>query len=163
MPVRSRAIGGLIVVVAALGLLYAGWRMMRYDETSGCRACGRPIHALSRVVAEGDGEREIYCCPACALAEERQTGKKVEVVELTHYHTHEALSPGEALLVVGSSVNHCLRHAPLVTRDRSPSHLDFDRCSPSALAFASAAEARAFAAENGGSIMTLPELRAISQ
>ena len=88
----------------------------------------------------------------------RQTGQNIDVVELTDYSTHSALDPDEAFLVVGSGVNHCLRHEPLLDQQRAASRLDFDRCSPSVLAFSSEGEARVFVVNNGGRLSRFEEL-----
>ena len=82
------------------------------------------------------------------------------MVELTDYYSDSGIEPQEAFLVVGSAVNHCLRAAPLLDQRKATSHLEFDRCSPSVLAFSSQAQARDFLAKNGGSLSTLDELAA---
>ncbi len=88
----------------------------------------------------------------------RETGQKIRVVELTDYPTHAGIEPDEALLVVGSSVNHCLRAEPLLDQQRAANRLEFDRCSPSVLAFSSEAEARGFMAKSGGRLSRFEEL-----
>ena len=90
----------------------------------------------------------------------RQTGQRARVVELTDYYSDAGIEPQEAFLVVGSAVNHCLRVGPLVDEHKAANRLEFDRCSPSVLAFSSKAEAREFLAKNGGRLSTFEELAA---
>ena len=155
---KSLTVGVVVVVALALALGYVGLRMLDGERDQACAACGRPVHAQARVVGLVDGESRTFCCAACLLMDHRQTGQNIDVVELTDYSTHSALDPDEAFLVVGSSVNHCLRHEPLLDQHRTASRLDFDRCSPSVLAFSSEGEARAFVVNNGGRLSRFEEL-----
>ena len=151
-----------VVVVVALGLVlgYVGRQMLDSERDQTCAACGRPVHSHAKVVGLVDEDPRTFCCAACVLMDHRQTGRKIEVVELTDYSTHTVVEPEEAFLVVGSRVNHCLRNEPLLDQHRAASRLEFDRCSPSVLAFSSEAEARGFVAKNGGRLSTFEELAA---
>ena len=55
-------------------------------------------------------------------------------------------------------MNHCLRTEPLVSEGKEVRHLEFDRCSPSIMAFGGEQAAKEFIAENGGTLATFAEL-----
>lgn len=158
MQKNSVRVGVVVVIALALLLGYVGRQMLDSERDQTCAACGRPVHAHARVVGLVDEESRTFCCAACVLMDHRQIGRKIDVVELTDYSTHTVLKPEEAFLVVGSRVNHCLRNEPLLDQDRAASRLEFDRCSPSVLAFSSEAEARGFVAKNGGRLSRFEEL-----
>jgi len=153
------AIGGAVFLLLALLLGYGGWRLLENERVSACHACGRPLGGHTQTVGMVDGARELFCCPACALALQRQTESEVEVVELTAHDSQKPLSPDEAFLVVDSRVNHCLRSEPHLDEHRQVSRLDFDRCSPSVLSFSSESAARAFIAANGGKLMDFEDMK----
>ena len=161
MQKNSVRVGVVVVVAFALLLGYIGLRMLDSERDQTCAACGRPVHSHAKVVGLVDEESRTFCCPACLLMDRRQTGQKIGVVGLTDYSTHTAIEPDEAFLVVGSKVNHCLRHEPVLDQPRAAGLLDFDRCSPSVLAFSSEAEARGFMAKSGGRLSTFEELAAL--
>lgn len=107
------------------------------------------------------GKRGVYCCPSCALAEHRQSGKPVQVVELADYMGGPVLVPSKAFLVRDSDVNMCKRHMEAaVDSDKRPMQVHFDRCSPSILAFRDLQTARNFAAQHGGRVLPFAELAA---
>jgi hypothetical protein len=148
---RARQILGLgIVVVFALGLGYAGWRMTRSTQGELCQASGRPIHADMRTVAFVGEKRGVYCCPTCALTEGAQMHQAVRFEQVADYETGHPLRPADAFAVEGSGVIPCFRPHGMVNRDGQAVPIDFDRCSPSIIAFANLAAAERFASEYGG-------------
>jgi len=154
----------VLVVFGALG--YLGWRTLETNEASSCAACNRPLHSESAVWADVDGESQQFCCVACAIWVERQTGAEVTVTRVSDYASTAVLEPSEATFVAGSNVNHCLRQHSVFDPQRTtldhgkePGSLEFDRCSPSILAFSSRSAAAQFAAREGGRLSTLAELR----
>lgn len=149
-----------IAVLALAGLGYAGWHYIAEREQHSCLACSRPVHDHSRTIAFVDGKRGVYCCPACALSEHRQTEKPVRVTELADYQGGGALNPAEAIVVSDSDVNPCKSHEAAVTSDKQPLRTHFDRCSPSILAFRDMKAAQTFAAEHGGQILRFAALAA---
>jgi len=157
---NSFTVGVIVVIALGLALVYGGWRMLDSDGEQACVACGRPLHSHARVAGLVDGEEQSFCCLACAFMDHRQTGHRAKVVELTDYYSGSAIEPQEAFLVVGSTVNHCLRAEPLLDQHKGAGQLEFDRCSPSVLAFSSGAAAREFLGNNGGSLSTFDELAA---
>src|ERR1700724_73777 len=93
---------GVVHVLAVLILGYAGWKSFAHADAYQCYACERQIHAQSRTVAFIDGRLRLFCCPACALSQCRQTGKPIRITQLTAFLTGKALSPDNAYVVRGS-------------------------------------------------------------
>lgn len=149
--------------MAALGVCgggYATWWLVDQKNAQSCNACARPVHAHMRTVALLDGKRANYCCPACALSEQLQSGKPLQVIELTDYQTNATLKPESAFIVRSSDVNPCLHHHPAVGADSQPLQAHYDRCAPSALAFHDQASASAFAAGHGGQVLRYTDFAA---
>lgn len=161
MSRKASGIGIVVIVAAGVLVAFAAWRV-RSSATSGtCQACNRPLHELSRTVGLLDGKREIFCCPACALTTHRQTGKTVRIVELTDYQSDRPLDPNGAFIVEGSELNLCSRQHALVHSDKQPVPVDFDRCSPSMIAFAHREAAQQFVDRYGGTLMRFRDLAAL--
>jgi hypothetical protein len=156
---RNRPIIGLAVVATlAIGLAYLGWTMLRPSGAGTCHACGRPVHANVLTIGLDDGHREAYCCLACALTHHQQSGDTVGVAELRDYQTGDPVAPQEAYIVRESDVNLCMRHAMLAYREGSSSAMDFDRCAPSMLAFATRERAAEFQRQHGGVLLPFSEV-----
>lgn len=155
---RSVVVGGILgaVVVAALG--YSAWRLVSAREQQVCGACQRPVHGDSKTVATVAGRTALFCCPSCALSERLQSGAAVRVTALTDFRSGRPLDPSGAFLVRGGDVNPCAGHAMHLHPDKQPMQTQFDRCSPSLLAFSGFDAARAFAAEHGGQVIRFADL-----
>ena len=149
-----------IVAVVALGVGYAAWRGYLRTQPEQCYACQRPIHAHSRTVALAKGSSRLFCCPACALSEQRQEGKAVRVTELTAFMSGAKLSPNDAYVVRGSDVNMCAQAHEMIDADKRPAEIHYDRCAPSLLAFAQEREAIQFSREHGGTVLPFREVAA---
>lgn len=153
---------GLIALIFAVlvvgGLSYSAWRYVAERDSHSCKACFRPVHAHSQAVALVDGKRGSYCCPACALSEHYQSGKPVEVIELTDHLSGRKVQPSGVFVVRNSRVNPCLQHQPALTPDKQPVHSHYDRCSPSILVFASSTIAEGFSQEHGGQVLPFADL-----
>lgn len=159
---RATSILGLAVLVAVgLGAGYMGWRAYRSARESACDVCMRPIHVHTKTTAEVGGRREVFCCPTCALAAARQSGEALRFVEFTDYISHDALAPDDAFLVRGSDVNPCIEHDHEMVRDpeRMSVPIDYDRCSPSLLAFANRSTAEEFIRNRGGELLRPEDLQ----
>ena len=166
---RSTVVGiALTVILGVFG--YYAWGTFQSRQASACFVCSRPLHGGSSVVADVDGESRRFCCAACALWAERQTGAKVEITQVSDHDSGAALESSEATFVVGSRVNHCLRQHSVFDSSRTAldpaketSSLEFDRCSPSVLAFSTRAAAGRFAGQEGGELTTVEGLHRLLQ
>jgi len=148
---RAQRILGLCIVLAlALGLGYAAWRMKSTSQVAACEVCSRAIHADMRTVALVGDRREVFCCPSCALSAGAQTHKPVRFEQLADYQTGHPLRPADAFAVKGSDVIPCVHTHQMLNRDGQPVPMEFDRCSPSIIAFADRTSAARFASEHGG-------------
>ncbi|MGD0775939.1 MAG: hypothetical protein ABSC05_24240 [Candidatus Solibacter sp.] len=151
---------GLVCILAVLALGYAGWKSFARADADQCYACKRPIHAHSKTVAFIDGRSRLFCCPACALSQQQQMGKPVNITRLTSFLTGKALSPDNAYVVKASDVNMCERTKELVDADKRAADLRYDRCAPSIIAFAERSDAVQFAREHGGEVMPFSQAAA---
>jgi hypothetical protein len=150
---RRSVFASIVATLALAGLGYSAWHLVRERSAQSCKACMRAVHPHMKTVAILDGKREVYCCPACALSAHQQSGKQVEVIELTDYLTNDPVKPASGFVVRNSDVNPCLQHQPAVGENNQPLEAHFDRCSPSVLAFQDQKSAAAFASEHGGQVV----------
>jgi hypothetical protein len=155
---RRVVVGGILGVVLVAALGYSAWRFVSAREQQVCGACQRPIHGDSKTVATVAGRTVLFCCPSCALSERLQSGEAVRVTGLTDFRSGQRLDPSGAFLVRGSDVNPCAAHGMHVNLDKRPMQAQFDRCSPSLLAFSGREQAQAFAGEHGGQVIRFTDL-----
>lgn len=158
MTSKSSWAGGTTLLAIGLALVYLGWRMLDPSVQDACAACGRPLHAHSQAVATVEGRSQTFCCPACALTEHRQSRQKVRVVELTDYETGRAVEPEETYIVRDSNLNLCMLHHVVVDDKKEARAVEFDRCSPSMIAFASRQGAARFIRQHGGVLVSFEGL-----
>ena len=157
---HKRWFAGMAVVIVALALGFAAWRSVRISDSAECYACKRLIHAHTRTLAFVKGHSRVFCCPACALSERQQEKEAVKVTQLTSFLTGEALSPTDAYVVRGSSVNMCMTTQEPIDADKRGAAVVYDRCAPSLIAFAGRTEAAEFARTHGGRVMPFQEAAA---
>lgn len=150
---RRSALAGIAAILALAGLGYSAWRFVLDRSDRSCGACSRPVHSHMKTVAMVDGKRSVYCCLACALTEEKQSGQRVQVVETTNFLSNSPLNPENSYVVRNSDANPCLQHQPAVGENHQPLEARFDRCAPSVLAFQDQKAARAFASRHGGQVL----------
>ena len=148
----------LALLVAVGGGIYTAWQWREGSRSASCRVCQRHLHAGSQVVALWQERQEAFCCPTCAVTLGRQAGQAVTVVELTDFETGSRIAPDEAYVVQGSDVNLCLQHPMLTDSQKQPASMQFDRCSPSVLAFSSQQAAETFRQEHGGRLLPFSAL-----
>jgi hypothetical protein len=111
-------------------------------------------------VALVDGRRAAVCCIRCGLTEAHQTGKPVQLVEVTDYASLRPLHPDSAYYVEGSRIVLCEPHGrEMLDQTKHAYRRVFDRCEPSAYAFARREDAEAFARANGGVVVRWEDLR----
>jgi hypothetical protein len=157
--VRS-GLAALLAVAVLAFTGYAGWTYVTTRDQRFCSACRRPVHAASVTHARVDGREAVFCCPACALSERRQSSQRVEILSLTEFTSGATLSPRDAFLVRGSDAHTCGHGEYARGEYDRPVQVSFDRCSPSLLAFASRARAAQFSREHGGQVLPFGEFAA---
>jgi hypothetical protein len=150
------ALAGAMVFLGGVG--FAALRYIAARESRFCKACSRPVHHLSRTVAVSEGRKSFFCCPSCALFEHQQSGKRIEVVELTDHLGGGMLNAADSYVVRDSDVNLCHQHQPSMSADKQPMHSHFDRCAPSILTFRDRGTAETFAGEHGGQVFRFADL-----
>lgn len=150
---RRSALAAIVAILVLAGLGYSAWHFVKERSDQSCGACRRPVHSHMKTVAMVDGKRGVYCCLACALSEQQQSGRRVQVVETTDFLSNNPLNPENSYVVRNSDVNPCLQHHPAVGENNQPLEALFDRCTPSVLAFQDQKEARAFASQHGGQVL----------
>jgi hypothetical protein len=96
---------------------------------------------------------------SCALSYGRQTSKPVTILSVTNHETGKPLQPDTATFVVGSDVSPCTHGAQQLRIEGEALPVQWDRCLPSILAFASRASADAFHAQHGGTLRGFQELK----
>lgn len=154
-PIVTRSV--MSIVVLAL-LAFGGYWLLQKTAPTECKVCRREIHAAARAVIEVDGKQEAVCCVRCAMTLDEQEQKPIRLLEVTDYASHGALAPKDAFYVEGSRIVLCQSHEPHMDETKHAQARVFDRCEPSVYAFARKEEATAFAAENGGVVLSLAEL-----
>lgn len=159
---------GIYLIGALLVFLIAGnvagphvWNWATAPTSGYCPICRRHEHgdSIVRLQAKGEGAMEV-CCLSCALSYARQTSKPVTILSVTNHETGKALQPDSATFVVGSDVSPCTHDAQQLRIEGEALPVQWDRCLPSILAFASAESAEAFRTEHGGRIRSLQQVRA---
>ena len=143
---------GVAGVAAAAGGSFAFYRWWERRRPEVCAVCQRPVHVPTRTV----GERRVFCCPMCAKAE----GERV--VALTDFETRAEIDPVTAVVVRGSSVNPCMEHGAHeahFSADKRPLATQYDRCTPSLLAFSDKGRAEAFARRFGGTAVSFAAVK----
>ncbi len=157
---RKVSIAALVLLVGVGGLLLAGqWSVRRHAEQF-CNICQRHINPQAGVVAEIGSRRERVCCAHCAVTEGLQEHKPVRLIEVTDYSSGRKLDPAQAWYVDGSRINACEHDMTRMGEMKQVQQAQFDRCSPGTFAFASRADAEAFAANNGGAVLTMDAMLA---
>ncbi len=152
MRLRTVALVFAVLVVVS-GLSYAGWRIIASRHAHICAACQRPVHRASQTIAIADGKTSTFCCPACALSQRTQTGRRIELVSVTNFEDGTTVNPAGTYLVRGSEMSSCSHHTTQLAPDKQPVQAHFDRCSPSLLAFSTKAAAVRFARQHGGEVV----------
>ncbi len=130
-------------------------------SASTCPQCGRPeCRNLSFTVQLRGGDEVRTCCPRCGLHYLAHEHPEVAALRVRDFLTARSLDASRAIFVEGSDVAPCCRAEGPPPRDPTGAGLKpvYDRCLPSLLAFASRADAEAFAREHGGRLKTFADL-----
>jgi hypothetical protein len=153
--------GMIVAVVVLIGLSIGGYAWMHYilhPQPHACGYCLRPLHQNLRVTAEIDGKQSEVCCAHCAISEANQRRKPLKLIAVHDYPSGQTVAPASAWYVEGSRVKACEHDTMHMNEMKESQDLAFDRCSPGTFAFASIANAEAFIAQNGGSILSFAQL-----
>lgn len=142
------------LIAAAVGLLL----FLELRSPGKCPLCHRGIHAESRAVIEVGGKRREVCCVHCGITAHTQERAPVRLVEVSDFRSGKPLRPDSAWYVHNTPVVLCERHAPPMDAHKQTYVRVFDRCEPSIFAFAREADARSFAAHNGGDVARLQQV-----
>jgi len=157
---KKISIAAVVLLVIVGGLLIAGhWSLHRRSEEV-CGICERHINPRSAVIAEVGGVRHHVCCAHCAVTEGLQEHKPVRLIEVTDYNSGRKLDPKGAWYVDGSRIVACTHDMTRMNEMKQVERAAFDRCSPGTFAFASRAEANAFADSNGGVVGNMEDMLA---
>jgi len=161
---KSRTVWQIVLAVGvglALGIAAPRLRQWWMAPPHGyCPICQRHEHGDSSVKLQAQGEAIIEaCCLSCALSYGRQTSKPVTIVSVTNHETGKPLQPDNATFVVGSDVSPCTHNTQQLRLEGEALPVQWDRCLPSILAFASRQSADAFRADHGGTLRSFQELR----
>ncbi len=160
MTRKATLIGWIVLVGFTAGVAFFAWTIRSSSAMNACAVCNRHIHPETRTVAELEGRRAVFCCPTCARMAGEQRPGSARIVELTDDETGERLNPEDAFLVVGSDVNYCMRKHVYLNEEKQAAMMDFDRCSPSVIAFAKRAAAAEFVERHGGQLIRFADLAA---
>ncbi len=155
MPSKIFFTSALIAVMVAAFVWGSGCQR----EEVRCAICYMPIPKETRAVIRVEGGSSKTVCDArCPLTFQEETGRKVELLQVTDYETGERLDPEGAFYVTGSDVAPDAHTKVLRTTPADTVYLHWHRCLPSVLAFRMQEEALRFQRAHGGVIMTLAEL-----
>ena len=144
---RELLVAGVVLAVLGGGA-FAWWRWAN-PEPSLCEMCERPIHGATAFSAVVDGRRTWACCPKCGLSS-CSKGREAKGLEATDFASGKVVPAERCVYVVESDVTPCCSPEVMVDRDKVACGRCFDRCYPSAVAFADPEAARAFAKAHGG-------------
>ncbi len=132
-------------------------------DAGGCAMCGREeCRNLAFTVRMEDGGVVETCCPRCGLRYIAEEHPKVASLEVRDFATAKSIDARAAFYVEGSDVHPCAAGHDGPPKDERGCCLKpvFDRCLPSALAFADRETAETFARENGGFVTAFESLSA---
>jgi len=149
----------LIVLVAIF--LVMGSAAYWFAESSANKTCGfcqRPLDPHLSVTAEISGRKKQVCCARCAVTEANQQHKPVRLLEAHDYPTGKTIDPAKAFYVDDSRAVACTHDMARMDESKHSDHLAFDRCSPGAFTFEKRSDAEAFIRQNGGVLLSYPEL-----
>ena len=154
---RSAGAIGAAAILAALLVLSPSCG----TSAEGCVVCGRDeCRNVSFTIRLTDGGRVDTCCPRCALRYIHEKNPEIARLEVKDFATARTIDARQAIYVEGSDVHPCAAtHAGPPTDERGCClKAVYDRCLPSAIAFADRSAADAFAREHGGFVTSFAEL-----
>jgi len=120
-----------------------------------CFLCRRPVHPPTAFSVTVDGKKIWACCPRCGCAAYHGAAQEPEA---TDYATGLRFPAEKCVYVCGSDLTPCCSPDVIVVGEKVPCCKCFDRCYPSAIAFASAKDALEFSSAHGGNIVPFERL-----
>lgn len=145
---------GLVALGVVIFFLYPSMR----SEGGTCRLCSEKIHAgMGYTIMLADGGEVKTCCPACGLRFQVRNPSKVAAASVIDFASGKAIEATSAYYVEGSDVTHCSPDAVMRDDLGGTFVIDWHRCNPGLIAFASRAAAAAFQARHGGRILSFVE------
>jgi hypothetical protein len=151
----------LLVSILLIGASLLGYEWFGHvvrPKPVSCGYCMRPLQSNLRVTAEIDGKRAEVCCARCAITEANQKHKNLRLIAVRDHTKGKAIAPEGAWFVENSQAVACNHDAMRMDEMKDTQSLAFDRCSPGTFAFQNKADAEAFIARNGGSVLSYTEL-----
>jgi len=137
----------------ALPLCLAGALIACSAEPELCEVCKREIHPGVAAELTLAGGRQVWaCCLRCALHFKESIETPVQRIDVEDHTGSGLLDVAAAYVVEGSRLNPCMPPAPREGGTRVALQLAYDRCVPSMIAFREEEDARAFLAEQGGTL-----------
>ncbi len=127
----------------------------------GCVMCGREeCTNLAFTIRLAGGGSVRTCCPRCALRYLEQEAPEVAALSVRDFETSRDLDAWAAAYVEGSDVHPCSAGHAGPPKDARGCCMTtvYDRCLPSALAFADRSAAESFAKEHGGFVTSFDRL-----
>ncbi len=146
-----------LTILAAGALALAGAFYVR-QRRAACWVCDRPFHAGMTAKLEAGLFWRRTCCLRCALNYGRQNPGTVKAYRVTDYATGRWLKPEAASFVVGSDLEPCHAMAAQRVEPGMEAAPRWDRCVPSAIAFADIAAAQRFQGGHGGRVVSWAQL-----
>ena len=157
MKLRKFAVAGVVLIVVGAAV-FCWMRFIRQPAQTACGYCLRPLHANLKVTAEIGGRTAQVCCAGCAITEANQEHKPLHLLVVHDYPTGKAVDPAKAWFVEGSRAMACMHDAMPMDEMKGTGELTYDRCSPCTFSFGNKADAEAFIAGNGGSVISFSQL-----
>lgn len=152
----------VILGLAFLGVLFAAvlWgskRIYAPSTNKTCQVCLRAIHEGQEfTLTLKDGKRIAVCCPPCGLHYELRHSAEVASMKATDFAKGDTLPAAEAVYVETASISFCAEHS-IERREASVEQLQWDRCTPSLVAFRNREEAERFQRLDGGRLLSYQE------
>jgi ribosomal protein L24E len=147
-------IGGLLATGVMIFFFYPGIR----PTNGNCKLCAEEIHkGMGYTIVLSDGGKIKTCCPTCGLHLQVHDPDKVVSAYATDYATGRTIEAARAFYVEGSDVHHCDPQRMMRNEVGGIYMMDWHRCDPSLVTFASREAAEAFQVRHGGRILSFVE------
>lgn len=152
MALRLRIVSSLFALALAASC---------HGAPVGCVMCGREeCTNLAFAIRLAGGGTVETCCPRCALRYLEREQPQVAALSVRDFATSREIDARTAVYVEGSDVHPCSAGHAGPPKDERGCCMKtvYDRCLPSALAFADRAAAETFAKEHGGFVTSFDRL-----